>query len=38
MIKDIVVHLTGSPEDAVRRSFAQTVAQSLEARVNSTAE
>ncbi|KQW75586.1 hypothetical protein ASC89_21840 [Devosia sp. Root413D1] len=33
MIKDIVVHLTGSPEDAVRLSFAQTVAQSLEARV-----
>jgi nucleotide-binding universal stress UspA family protein len=33
MIKDIVVHLTGSPEDAVRLSFAATVARSLEARV-----
>lgn len=33
MIKDIVVHLTGSPEDAARLAFTKIVAQSLEARV-----
>lgn len=33
MIKDVVVRLTGSPEDLVRLSFAETVAPSLEARV-----
>lgn len=33
MIKDVVVHLIGSPEDVVRLSFAETMARSLESRV-----
>lgn len=33
MVKDIVVHLTGSPEDAVRLAFTKVLAESQEARV-----
>ncbi|RYE86163.1 MAG: universal stress protein [Hyphomicrobiales bacterium] len=33
MIKDIVVHLTGSPEDAVRLAYADAVAQTFSAHL-----